>query len=195
MSRGKPSAKLQITCSPATAERWKDIESLFGPRGACAGCWCMWWRLPTAEFRASVGEKNKAGMRKLVKSGGIPGVLAYVAGHPIGWCAIAPRNEYPRLAKSRILKPVDDRPVWSITCFFVARHFRRQRVTEALLQAAVDYARSQGAKVVEGYPHDLGIALPDAFVYTGLLPTFLHADFRVVARRSRKRPIVHLECQ
>ncbi len=154
----------------------------------------MWWRLPTKQFRASTGEKNRAALRKLVCSNAVPGVLAYAAGRPIGWCAVAPREAYPRLGKSRILKPVDERPVWSVTCFFVAREFRRKRVTDALLRAAVAYAHREGATTVEAYPHDLEVALPDAFVYTGLLPTFRRAGFKVVARRSPRRPIVRLEC-
>ncbi len=154
----------------------------------------MSWRLPRAVFDANKGEKNKAALRALVRSQTPPGVLAYADQRPVGWCAIAPRNAYPRLAKSRILQPVDDTPVWSVTCFFVAKEFRRKRVADALLKAAVEYARSQGASVVEGYPNDLDSALPDAFVWTGLLPTFSRAGFKIVARRSAKRPIVRLGC-
>ncbi len=175
------------------ADRWKDVEALFGPRGACGGCWCMSWRVPRSVFDANKGEKNKAALRQLVRSRLAPGVLAYSGGRPVGWCAVAPREAYPRLENSRVLKRVDDQPVWSVTCFFVAKDFRHRRVAEALLIAAVDYARSKGATVVEGYPNDLDGALPDAFVWTGLWPTFRRAGFKVVARRSAKRPMVRLE--
>ncbi len=153
----------------------------------------MSWRLTRAEFHANQGEKNKATLRRLVKSRIAPGVLAYVGGRAVGWCAIAPRECYRRLSGSRVLQPVDERPVWSVSCFFVARDFRHMGVSTALLNAAVEYARAQGATVVEGYPHDLDKALPDAFVWTGVLPTFRRAGFKVVARRSAKRPVVRLE--
>src|SRR4030042_4605717 len=109
---------------PLTSTRWNDLEQLFGPRGACGGCWCMWWRLPRSEFLRNRGEQNRKALKKIVDSGKVPGVLAYLDSNPIGWCAFAPRNEYPTLERLRILKKVDDEPVWSIVCFFVAKEFR-----------------------------------------------------------------------
>ena len=176
---------------PVTAERWPDLETLFGPRGACAGCWCMWWRLPRKEFEARKGEGNREALRAIVASDAVPGLLAYVEGVPAGWCAIAPRDHYPGLARSRILSPVDERPVWSVTCFFIARSYRRRGLTVRLLLAAVEHARSRGAQVVEGYPHDAGEGeLPPAFAWTGLAAAFRTAGFEEVARRSPKRPIM-----
>src|SRR5687767_3439173 len=104
---------------PVTADRWKDLLALFGERGACAGCWCMWWRLPRAEWESGRGNSNKNKLKKLAASGRDPGLLAYVNGHPAGWCSVAPRDQFPRLDSSRTLKRVDDQPVWSIVCFFV----------------------------------------------------------------------------
>ena len=112
--------RLAVECHPLMPERWPDLERLFGPRGACGGCWCMWWRLPRAEFLAGKGEENRQVFRHLVDSGETVGLLAYVDGIPAGWCAVASRAAYPALARSRILKPVDETPVWSVTCFFVA---------------------------------------------------------------------------
>lgn len=106
---------------PLTPARWRDVEALFGPRGACAGCWCMWWRLPRSAWRRGKGAGNKRAFKRLVAAGRVPGVLAYAGREPVGWCAVAPREAYPVLARSRILQPVDDRPVWSVTCLFVAR--------------------------------------------------------------------------
>jgi len=173
-----------------TPERWPDLERLFGPRGACAGCWCMWWRLSRPEWNRGKGEGNRKAFRKLVRSGAEPGVLAYADGEPVGWCAIAPRKQYPRLNSSRILKPVDDQPVWSVTCFYIARGFRHQGLSTALLKAAVDFACARGAKIVEGYPHDAKKATADVFVYTGLASAFRKAGFKEVARRSKTRPIM-----
>ena len=102
-----------------TPERWTDFEELFGERGAAGGCWCMWWRLTQREFDAQKGEGNRRAMKAIVDSGRVPGVLAYHEGQPVGWCSVAPREEFPRLGRSRILKPVDDEPVWSVVCFFI----------------------------------------------------------------------------
>jgi GNAT superfamily N-acetyltransferase len=182
---------LKLKFHPLTAERWSDLETLFGARGACGGCWCMAWRLSRAQFEKQKGPRNKKALKKLVAAGPAPGVIAYAGKEPIGWCALAPRESYPALDRSRVLGRLDDLPVWSVSCFFVAKPFRGQGVTVALLEAAVKYALSQGAMVVEGYPQDLGQGrLPAPFVWTGLLPSFVQAGFVEVARRSRKRPIV-----
>ena len=175
---------------PLTPGRWRDLERLFGLRGACAGCWCMWWRLSRPEWNRGKGEANRKAFRKLVRSGAEPGVLAYADGEPAGWCAVAPREQYPLLGRSRILKPVDDQPVWSVTCFYIARAFRHQGLSTALLKAAVDFGRARGAKIVEGYPHDTQKATADVFVYTGLASAFRKAGFKEVARGSRTRPIM-----
>jgi len=176
---------------PATAERWADVERLFGERGACAGCWCMLWRLPRKDWEAGQGEGNRRALRKLVRGGAEPGVLAYRDGEPIGWCAVAPRADYPALARSRVLEPVDDRPVWSVACLFVARPHRRCGVSARLLEAAVVHAGRHGATIVEGYPTVPSTdRAPDAFLWTGTAAAFEWAGFREVARRSPTRPIV-----
>ena len=173
---------------PLTPARWGDLEELFGPRGACGGCWCMWWRLARPEWTKGKGEPNKQAFRKIVNAGMPPGILAYAEGKAVGWCAVGPRETYPVLGRSRTLRPVDDRAVWSVTCFFVARPFRRKGVTEKLLRAAVKYARSCGAKIVEGYPVEGAVA--DAFAWTGFVGVFRKAGFEEVARRSKGRPIM-----
>jgi len=153
----------------------------------------MWWRLNRAEWKRGKAEGNRKAFWKLVRSGAEPGVLAYAEGQPVGWCAIAPREQYPVLSRSRILKPVDEQPVWSVTCFFVTPSFRRQGLSRELLKAAVDFARARGAKVVEGYPHDAKKPAADVFVYTGLASAFRKAGFQEVARRSKSRPIMRRE--
>jgi GNAT superfamily N-acetyltransferase len=193
MARRNPT--LEVHFHAATPERWQDVEKLFGARGACGGCWCMWWRLPRSEFEQGKGEGNKKAFRQLVKRGRTPGLLAYVGEEPVGWCAVAPREQYPRFERSRVLKPVDEQPVWSVTCFFVAKAYRGKGLIKLLLGAAVDYAREQGAKIVEGYPVELqGKHLPDPFVYTGLASSYRAAGFQEVARRSATRPIMRYLC-
>lgn len=176
---------------PLTLERWGDFERLFGPKGACGGCWCMYERIPRAEFARQKGQGNKETMRAIVAAGEVPGLLAYAAGEPVGWCAVEPREVYGALERSRILKPVDDQPVWSVMCFFIAKGHRRQGVTVGLLRAAVDHARAHGARIVEGYPVEPKTAsVPDAFAWHGTAAAFRRAGFAEVARRSETRPIM-----
>ncbi|HEX6817795.1 MAG TPA: GNAT family N-acetyltransferase [Ktedonobacterales bacterium] len=176
---------------PLTPERWGNLEQLFGPRGACAGCWCMYWRLPSAEWERMRGEGAREELHSLVSTGNPPGLLAYCASVPVGWIAIAPREVYSRLERSRILKPVDDQPVWSVTCFFVARAHRRSGITVRLLQAAVSYAGEHGARIIEGYPVEPAKGdMPPVYAYTGLASAFRRAGFVEVARRSATRPIM-----
>jgi GNAT superfamily N-acetyltransferase len=153
----------------------------------------MWWRLSRAQWVKGKGAGNKRAMRKLVQAGAVTGLLAYADGQPVGWCAMAPRTDYPRLANSRTLQPVDNQPVWSVTCFFVARSWRRRGVTVELLKAAVEVAGQHGARIVEGYPVEPKKDQPDAFVYPGLASAYLKAGFKEVLRRSPSRPIMRFE--
>ncbi len=128
---------MKLEFAPLTPERWPDLEKLFGERGACGGCWCMWWRLRQSEYKKQRGEGNRRGFRALVKKGPPPGILAYEAAEPVGWCSIGPRPSFPRMARSRVLKPVDDQAVWSVTCLFIRKMHRGKGVsTELLKQAA-----------------------------------------------------------
>jgi GNAT superfamily N-acetyltransferase len=187
----KTQAPFRLHFQPLTPSRWHDLEMLFGERGACGGCWCMWWRLKQAEFKIGKGERNKKTFKKTVAAGQVPGIIAYSGRDPVGWCALAPRVDYPRLANSRVLAPVDEKPVWSVTCFFVAKPFRGRGITGQMLKAATAYARKQGARIIEGYPVDTKEGrMPDVFVYTGLVPAFRSAGFKEVLRRSETRPIM-----
>jgi GNAT superfamily N-acetyltransferase len=130
-------------------------------------------------------------MKKIVNSGEVPGIMAYVQDQPVAWCSIGPREVFPRLERSRILKRVDQHPVWSVVCFVVAKPFRRTGVSTKLLRAAVQFAQEQGAKIVEGYPVEPKKAImPDLFAYHGLASTFRKVGFVEVARRSATRPIM-----
>jgi len=181
---------VDLVFHPLTLDRWTDFESLFGPRGACAGCWCMFWKLPNKDFSVLAYEGNKSAQKALVKSGVVPGLLAYANGEAVGWIAIEPRDQYPRLARSRVLKQVDNNPVWSVTCFFTRKDFRGMGVTVSLLRAAVDHVKKQGGMIVEGYPVEPKKGkMPAAFAYTGLASAFRKAGFKEVARNSETRPI------
>ena len=179
-----------LTFHPLTPERWPDLEALFGPRGAYGGCWCMFWRQTRSEFERLRGETNRQLFKALVEAGLPTGILAYDAEKPVGWCAVAPREEYGSLSRSRVLKPVDDQPVWSVTCFFVARGWRRRGVTVGLLRAAADHVRAMGGSVMEGYPTRPRMAQADPFVYMGTESAFLQAGFTEAARPSPSRSIM-----
>jgi GNAT superfamily N-acetyltransferase len=181
----------QLEVHPATAERWPDVEALLGEGTVSRRCWCMWWRLPRSQYRAQKGQANQAAFQAIVSSGEVPGLLAYRDGQPIAWCALAPRESYPALERSRTLKRIDDEPVWSITCLFVAKPFRGQGVTLDLLRAAVDYAQEQGATIVEGYPFEPQEArVPEIFGATGLVSAFRRVGFVEVSRRSKSQPVM-----
>jgi GNAT superfamily N-acetyltransferase len=177
---------------PVTPDRWNDLAALFGERGATGGCWCMWWRLKRSEFNEMKGPGNKRALKEIIDSGEVPGILVYVGKRPIGWCSVAPRENFSALERSRILKRVDEQPVWSIVCFFVDKPYRRKGVTVRLLEAAIDYARGRGARIIEGYPVEpKKDSVPDPFVFTGLASAFIQAGFVEVLRRSETRPIMH----
>jgi GNAT superfamily N-acetyltransferase len=180
----------KLAFRPLTANEWDDFQELFGPRGACGGCWCMWWRLPRSQYNAGRGNGNRRAMKKLVDGGAITGLLAYEGARAVGWCSIAQRGEFIGLERSRVLARVDDRPAWSIVCFFVAKDRRHTGVTEKLLEAAVRFARRNGARIIEGYPVEPGSGgTADAFAYTGLASVFRRAGFTEAARRSPRRAV------
>jgi len=175
-------------------DTWPAFESLFGERGACGGCWCMTPRLRSGDYEKQKGEGNRKAMQALVRQGAPAGILAFSNKNPVGWCALAPREHYRRIENSRVLQRVDDRPVWSVSCLFIEKSWRRKGVSVQLLKAAAAYAKEQGAECLEGYPviPKKGL-MPDVFAYTGIVSSFAAAGFKEVARRSETRPIMRLE--
>jgi GNAT superfamily N-acetyltransferase len=174
-----------------TSDRWADLEKLFGKNGACGGCWCMWWRLKRSKFAKQKREGNRKALKGLVDSGEIPGILAYVDGEPAGWCSVGPRKAYPALERSRVLAKVDDKPVWSVVCFFVAKQHRGKGLMVDLLEAAIEYMKEHGGKILEGYPVEPKKGkMPNPFVYTGTASAFRKTGFVEVLRRSETRPIM-----
>jgi GNAT superfamily N-acetyltransferase len=182
---------LRLQFHPVTRKRWTDFEALFGERGACGGCWCMFWRLTRKEFDRQKGEGNRKAMKAIVQSGKIPGILAFSQDKPVAWCSVAPRSQFSALDRSRILKPVDALPVWSISCFFVEKNYRGKGLSIQMIKAAVDYVKKNGGSVVEAYPVEpKKDKMPDAFAWTGLASAFIKAGFTECARRSETRPIM-----
>jgi len=186
-----PPATSRVDVRPLTPDTWDDLTALFGPSGAYANCWCMWWCLSRAEFARWSADQRREGLQARVAAGEVPGILAYLDGEPAAWCSLGPRERFPSLERSRTLARVDDAPVWSIVCFYVPRSHRRHGLSVTLVRAAVDHAAGQGAVLVEAYPVDpRGGTVDAAAAFTGLLPAFERAGFVEVARRSPRRPIV-----
>ena len=151
---------MTLTVLPATPDRWSHVEAIFGAKGCSVarGCWCMHYRrsgsAPSLSQVASRSKTYRAGLKALVDSGKPPGLVAYRDNVPVGWVSLAPREEFARLERSPVMKPVDDTPVWSIICFVVPPEHRGQGVARALLKGAIAYAREHGATVIEAYPVD-----------------------------------------
>lgn len=179
-----------IEIVPLTPERWTDFETLFTSNAVCTGCWCMWWRISNKDFTTLGKDGLKEAMRTIVHRGVEAGLIAYIDGNPAGWVTVAPRTDYVRLGTSKLLAPVDDQPVWSIPCFFIHHNYRHQGLMAKLITAAVEYAKSHGAKIVEAYPYDPDKKTGPADIYTGVVSSFESAGFDEVARRKSTRPIM-----
>ena len=186
------SGSVSFISHPLTKDKWQDFENLFGAKGACGGCWCMFFLLPGKEFYEGKGELLHQLMHKKVcNNQEVPGLIAYHDNEPAGWIALGPREQYLRLQNSRILKPVDEESVWSIVCFFVGKKYRKMGVNLFLIKSAIQYAGENGIKILEAYPVEpKGDKVPDVFAYTGFQSTFQKAGFVEVARRSPTRPIM-----
>ncbi|HEX6705983.1 MAG TPA: GNAT family N-acetyltransferase [Albitalea sp.] len=181
----------RIRIEPATVDRRADIAAVMTDCGDASHCWCAFWSRPRSDFDRDRGKGNERWfMHRLATAEHPPGVLAYVEREAAGWCAVAPRADHIRLARSRILAPVDAAPVWAITCFVIAKRFRRQGIMRRLIDGAVDFARERGATCLEAYPLDASRKLHSGELYVGLLSAFVDAGFEEVARRSPTRPIV-----
>jgi len=180
----KPSTPV-IETHPLTPDRWRDFAELMNSRYDTRHCWCMWPRLATS-YKARTGATNRRSIKKVVDTAKAPpGVLAYVDGVPAGWCAVAPREEYRKLARSRSTSPFDDQPAWSVVCFLVRRGMRGQGLSRTLLSAAVELATQHGAKIVEGYPVE-----GTRNLFRGVPSVFSDAGFKKVARREANRPFM-----
>jgi GNAT superfamily N-acetyltransferase len=182
-----------IAVHPLTADRWTDFEKLFGTAGGYGGCWCMYFRMRSSENARAKGSERKAAMKSLVDTGPPPGLVAYVDGEPAAWVSIDARERFRMLQYSRMYRPVDDQPVWTVVCFVVAKGYRRQGMMGRLLEAAVEYAKGHGARIVEGYPVESAEELKGYDGYTGIRCAFDRAGFREVARLANGRPVMRKE--
>lgn len=185
---------MKFDIHPLTPERWHDVERLFGKHGACEGCWCMYWRVRNKDFKKRSIAVNRAAFKNIVDEERKPGLLAYVEDQPIGWCSIAPREEFSeRINHSHVFKPVDNKPVWSILCFYVHKDFRNRGIARQLLRGALEFAKTQGAKTLEAFPKDIAGRTSDAAIYMGTIDLFQEFNFVEIHRHHPKRPIMRYE--
>ena len=182
----------QLTFEPLTKDNWGKFLQLFGNKGACGNCWCMYYRLNKQDYQeGKQDDGNKNAMKELVWDNRPAGILGFYDGQPIAWCAFAPREDFLKLEKSRVHKRIDDQPVWSIPCFFIDKTFRRHGVSVELLKGVINYARKEGIKIIEAYPTTpTQEKLPDSFAWIGLYKSFERAGFTIVDQTSRNRPMV-----
>jgi predicted GNAT family acetyltransferase len=188
----------RVTVRDLTPEDWPVVEGLFGPRGACGGCWCMHWRVSHggALWEQSKGERNRRELKKLVTSGRAMGCLAFAGETPVGWCSAGPRADYPRLERSRVLQTDAGPETWAVACFYIPSGWRRRGVARKLLDGAVKLARRHRATSLEGYPVSTASyadgKVPAAFAWTGVPALFEAAGFSPVERREDERPVYRL---
>ena len=181
---------------------WADVRTVFGTRGDPARCWCRYFKVDAATWKAQdVGGFERSLCAEVdtarAARGAGPGLLAYDGDDPVGWVAIEPRTAYPRILTSKLIahspEPVDAEDVWFVSCFVVRVGHRRAGVGSALLAAAVEHARAHGARVVEAFPVDATPGTSSADLYHGPLSAFEKAGFEVVARPFEVRAVVRLQ--
>ena len=182
----------QLTFEPLTIANWNSFVQLFGSKGACGNCWCMYYRLKKSDYQeGKADDENKTAMKDLVWKERPTGVLGFYEGQAIAWCAFAPREDFIKLERSRVHKRIDDKIVWSIPCFFIDKNFRRNGVSVELLKGVIKYAREKGIKIIEAYPTiPTQEKLPDSFAWIGLYKSFERAGFEIADLTSKNRPMV-----
>jgi GNAT superfamily N-acetyltransferase len=174
---------------PLTVGRFPDMEAVFGERGTPRRCFCMYWRRPDGGFDDERDNRDRFADR--VARGRPPGLLGYLDERPVGWVQVGPREEFPTIRRSRLLAPVDEVEPWSINCFVTRTGHRRRGIGRGLLAAAIEFARNEGATVIEAYPVD-GPRSGSADYFTGTMGMFAEHEFVEVLRRNDTRPIVRL---
>lgn len=177
-----------------TSSTWKHFELLMGEKGGCGNCWCMYFRLPYKTFQANKPHGNKKMMKQLVNKGMPQGLIASINDEPVGWIAMAPREDYLKIENSRVFKRIDDEPVWSITCFFVRKEYRHTGLSMQLIKGAIDFAKKKKIKILEAYPAiPYSDKVPHPFLWVGVLSSFLKNGFKVVRQNNKSRAMVRIE--
>jgi GNAT superfamily N-acetyltransferase len=182
-----------FSARPLDQTTWADLETLFGKPGGSIvrGCWCMYYRrVGRVSVSAAKGLDNKRELHELVDRGTAPGLIGYLGDDPVGWISLGPREDYLKLARSRVMKPVDDAEVWSIVCTYVGKAHRGLGLQHRLLAAGIDFARDNGVRLLESYPVDKPERSHDDFMFFGSRSLYERAGFREVVRRSPTRVVM-----
>jgi len=176
-----------LSIGPLTPETWPALAELFAAGGDPKWCWCQFWRKPGANWTNTTPAENRADLEALADADPAPGLVALEDGVAVGWVGLGPREDFPRLARSRVLPQLAGEAVWVVNCFVVARKARGRGIADALLAAAVEYAAAHGAGLVEGFPVETGGGrMPSASAYTGTRGMFERAGFEEAARSTSK---------
>jgi GNAT superfamily N-acetyltransferase len=189
---------MNLVVLPLTAERWTDLESIFNAKGCsiARGCWCMYYRRSGKSTDARPGEsqteRNHRALKALATLDPPAGLIGYEGKTPVGWVSLGPREDYSKLERSPVMKPVDGQAVWSIVCFVVPSEHRKQGVARALLAGAIEYARKRGVLLLEAYPIDKAEPTAGDSAWFGSKAMYDAAGFKEVARRKPARPVVRL---
>lgn len=181
----------QVILEPLKKNNWSSFEDLMGEKGGCGNCWCMLFRLPYKEFQANKPDGNKMLMHEIVRASRPTGLIAMYDQKPIGWIALAPREDYIKIERSRTLKRIDERPVWSITCFFIKKEFRRMGVSQIMIRKVLEYAKKEKINILEAYPAiPYDEKVPPPFLWVGILSTFTRNGFKVIKQNGKSRAMV-----
>jgi predicted GNAT family acetyltransferase len=185
---------MKLEFAPLTVSNWASFETLMGEKGGCGNCWCMYFRLPYKTFQDNKPDGNKKLMKKLVNKGKPQGLIASMNKQPVGWIAMAPREDYLKLGNSRVFKPIDNKPVWSITCFFIKKELRHQGLSQQLIKGAIDFAKKKKIKTLEAYPAiPYAEKVPYPFLWVGVLSSFINNGFEIARQHSKSRAMVRIE--
>lgn len=184
----------KLKMASLTSSNWKEFETLMGEKGGCGNCWCMYFRLPYKKFQENKPDGNKKMMKQLVNKGMPQGLIASWNNEPVGWIAMAPREDYMKIGNSRVFKRIDNKPVWSITCFFIRKEFRHKGLSLQLIKGAIDFARTKKIKVLEAYPAvPYAENVPHPFLWVGVLSSFVKNGFKIVRQQSKSRAMVRFD--
>ena len=189
---------MKLNVLPLTPVRWSDLEIIFNAKGCsmARGCWCMYYRQsgkqPPLKPGETFVERSRRQLKALAGLDPPPGLIGYTGGEPVGWISLGPREDFLKLKRSPVMKPVDDQPVWSIVCFVVPSEHRKKGIGRAMLRGAIQYCRQRNVKILEAYPLDKEQYPAGESIWFGSKTMYDEAGFVEVARRKPERPVVRL---
>ncbi|MDJ0792078.1 MAG: GNAT family N-acetyltransferase [Acidimicrobiia bacterium] len=175
---------------PVTSDLAEQLADLMDAVAPASRCSCMYWRIGP-DYRKRLPLENRNDLLSVVGAGPPPGLLAIDDGRAVGWCQVTPRSDLPALESSHLVEGLDARSVWSISCFVIRSGHRRSGIATALVEAAINHARSRGAQILEAYPLDADLSSSSSF--TGYASTFTRLGFVTVSRQESPRPIMRLD--